>query len=322
MISQGMNKCKSKKVNNVDGNNQGQGQDTGKYRINTKDQFYTKVSVAKRCIEKMMDFAMANGIELAKYVWIEPSAGNGAFLHHIPPTFQKIGIDIDPKSPGICKSDYLEWVKTATAEMDMSDVIVFGNPPFGRQSSLAKAFIARSCEFAKIIAFILPKSFTKPSMNNAFRLDFHLIHSEELEKNSFVLNEDAYDVPCVFQIWQKRGTNRELVEKIPPCGFEYVKHDNYHIALRRVGANAGKSHKNDGKTEFSKQSHYFICFLHENVDAYVDNVIKKINCHVFPSNTVGPRSLSKSEINVVLNGIMEQMFAVIHTETETETEDS
>ena len=33
-------------------------------------------------------------------------------------------------------------------------------------------------------------------------------------------------------------------------------------------------------------------------------IIDKINAHIFPSNTVGPRSLSKSEANIVINQIL------------------
>jgi hypothetical protein len=262
-------------------------QDTGKFR-NTKDEFYTKEIVAKQCIEKIRERIS----EPNDYLWIEPSAGDGVFLNNI--TFPKIGIDTNPKSPNIQKEDYHLWSHPKTDK----DIIVFGNPPFGRQSSLAKSFISKSCKFAKLIAFILPRSFTKPSMYNSFDLSFHLLHSVELEKESFLLNNKSYHVPCIFQIWEKRDTPRKAYEKIKENGFKYVK-DKYDIALRRVGGNAGKCYKFGG--EFSIQSHYFIKF---DKSEHLNDIIKKINSHVFPSNTVGPRSLSKCEINNVLNDII------------------
>jgi len=269
-------------------------QDTGKFRINTKDQFYTNESIAKSCIETIIKLLPST----TEYLWVEPSAGNGSFLHNIPTTFEKIGIDIDPKAEDIETQDYLKWTPP-----EEKDIIVFGNPPFGRQSSLAKSFITKSCEFSKVIAFILPKSFTKPSMFKAFDLKFHLIHSLELEKDSFLLNGSKYDVPCVFQIWQKRDTDRAVEEKVNPIGFQYVKAvTTYDIAFRRVGGLAGKCYKNDG-TKFSVQSHYFLKFDEEVVE-HKEDIIEKINAHVFPSNTVGPRSLSKTEINKVINDII------------------
>lgn len=267
-------------------------QDTGKYR-NTKDQFYTKEVVAKQCIDKIVEIVESIS-HPNDYLWIEPSAGNGAFLNNI--TFPKIGIDIDPKSSNIQKEDFLSWNHPKTDK----DIIVFGNPPFGRQSSLAKSFILKSCKFAKIIAFILPRSFVKPSMYNSFDLSFHLVCSVELEKDSFLLNDKTYNTPCVFQIWEKKETPRKKDEKIQPNGFKYVKQNEVHdIAFQRVGGNAGKCYK-CGQAR-SVQSNYFIKL---DKNDQVNDIIEKINSHVFPSNTVGPRSLSKCEINKVLNTIV------------------
>lgn len=166
--------------------------DTGKFRTNMKDQFYTNDNVAKSCIHNIMTILPFT----SEYMWVEPSAGNGSFLHNIPSEFEKIGLDLEPNAKDIYKQDFLKWIPPSG-----KDIIIFGNSPFGRQSSLAKMFITKSCEFAKVIAFILPKSFTKPSMFNVFDVKFHLIQSIELEKNSFVINGLKYDVPCVFQIW-------------------------------------------------------------------------------------------------------------------------
>jgi len=275
-------------------------QDTGKFRINMKDQFYTDISVAKSCITTIINMLPYT----ENYIWVEPSAGNGAFLHSVPPSYEKIGLDVEPKASDILEQDYLLWMPPTE-----KDIIIFGNPPFGRQSSFAKSFISKSCKFAKVIAFILPKSFTKPSMFNAFDLKFHLVYSNELQRDSFILNGSKYDVPCVFQIWEKRNTNRVVEEKIKPQGFTYVKStEEYDIAFRRVGGLAGKCYKNDGKT-YSIQSHYFIKFdtLATN---QVNIIITKINSHIFPSNTVGPRSLSKQEASIVINDIIIQSLSV------------
>ena len=259
-------------------------QGTGKNR-NTKDQFYTNETVAKKCIQEIIETLPIT----MNYLWIEPSAGNGAFFNNV--SFPKVGLDIEPGTNDIQKQDYLLW------QPPTEDSIVFGNPPFGRQSSIAKAFIANSCKFAKVVAFILPRSFTKPSMYNAFPLSFHRVYSVDLEKNSFVLNEKPYDVPCVFQIWEKRDTERKVDEKIKPNGFQYVTNELYDIAIRRVGVYAGQCYEFGEKR--SIQSHYFIKF-----ETYNKNIIKQINNHIFPSNTVGPRSISKPEINKVLNDLI------------------
>ena len=280
-------------------------QDTGKFRTNTMDQFYTNVDVAKFCIQQIV----ASLPELPEsYLWIEPSAGNGAFFLNAPSEILLLGIDIDPKVSGIEKRDFLTW----TPPVGDKKILIFGNPPFGRQSTFAKAFIAHSCRFATIIAFILPKSFVKPSMSNAFSRMFHCTMSIELARDSFVLNDSPYDVPCVFQIWQKKDVARDIASKVAARGFQYVKADDitelkYDIALRRVGGLAGKCYKN-GNGPFSVQSHYFLKF---DSLGRLDEIMKKINSHTFPSNTVGPRSLSKTEINIVLNGLISAIDVVM-----------
>jgi len=185
--------------------------------------------------------------------------------------------------------------------------LVLGNPPFGRQSTLAKLFIIKTCKFAEVIAFILPKSFVKPSMNRVFSQEFHCIHSEELPENSFLLNGAIpYNVPCVFQIWQKQDMPRVILPEIQPLGYKYVKPDEqYNIVFRRIGVYAGKAYNPvlSPDTTYSKQSHYFIS-LEPQYKQLTSQIIEKINAHVFPSNTVGPRSLSKSEANEVINRIL------------------
>lgn len=291
-------------------------QDTGKYRTNIKDQFYTSPEVAKKCIQilisKLHDASLHSPspvLPLSSYLWVEPSAGNGAFLNNIPNTYDKIGIDIEPQCANIIKHDFLTWMPPET---NQKPVIIFGNPPFGRQSSLAKSFIAHSCSFAStfMIAFILPRSFVKPSMYCAFESHFHCIHTNDVETDAFVLGGDGtpYDVPCVFQIWQKKSTPRIVAEKITEKGFQYVKFnagDAWDIVIRRVGVYAGRCFINNGdETEYSIQSHHFIKFDKKYEKNIVD-IAKKINAHTFPTNTTGPRSLSKQEINEVLNSILE-----------------
>jgi len=253
-------------------------QDTGKFRTNMRDKFYTNKDVAKSCVKSIIDIVPFT----ENYLWIEPSAGNGSFLHNIPFAIEKIGLDLEPMANDIQKQDFLTWTPPLTDRK----IIVFGNPPFGRQSSLAKVFITKSCKFADVIAFILPRSFTKPSMFNVFATKFHLIHTEELEKNSFVINESSkYDVPCVFQIWHKKEIDRTMDKKICPSGFRYVKDDNnYDVAFRRVGGLAGKCYQKNETKKFSGQSHHFLKF-DDNFLPHVDTIVTKINEHTFPSNT-------------------------------------
>lgn len=272
-------------------------QDTGKFRRNTKDQFYTNSEVAKKCIATLQTILPDAETE---YFWIEPSAGGGSFFTQTPPC-ERIALDIDPKGSDIIKADFLTWSPPPTQK----PILLYGNPPFGRQSSLAKSFIARGATYSSVIAFILPKSFTKPSMNRVFPPHFHCIHSADLEANAFLINGAQHDVPCVFQIWKKMETERPKEEKVEPRGFTYTTaNQKYDCAFRRVGVNAGKAYPNTGAAH-SPQSHYFLV-LAEQYKPHLSWLLNKLYQHTFPSNTVGPRSLSKSEVNVVLNSFLEE----------------
>lgn len=267
-------------------------QGVGKGR-DTKDQFYTKKSVAESCVKEIISslpWISQNTL------WIEPSAGAGAFLEN---KYTTIALDIEPKAPGIVSADFLTWSLPSETKDKYEKIIFFGNPPFGRQGSIAKKFLRHACEQgADALAFILPRSFMKPSMYGCIPLTYHLIKHINLPKYSFEVNNEVYDVPCIFQIWEKQPVLRLGVVKEEPDGFTYVKPGAvYDLAFRRVGGDAGKTFRR-GAENPSIQSHHFLKF-NDGID--IIDVQKRINQHIFPSNTTGPRSLSKSEINSVIN---------------------
>jgi hypothetical protein len=275
-------------------------QDTGKFRKNTKDQYYTKSTVAEKCVNNIYSHIT----EAETYQWIEPSAGNGVFLKILLPTYDKLGIDLEPKSAEIQQGNFLDWAPTSNKKR-----IFFGNPPFGRQGSLAKSFIKHAANYADVIAFILPRSFVKPSMSRAFPLKFHCLFSEELEKNAFEVNKVEYDVPCVFQIWQKQTNERILEPAVEAEGFTYVKVDKpFDIAFKRVGGQAGKCYPfiTNASEKYNYQYYYYFKLSDEYVP-FTQKIIDLVNTHVFPSNTVGMRSLSKTEANRAMNQILESV---------------
>ena len=63
-------------------------QDTGKFRTNMKDQFYTIEPVVLSCVHHIIDLLPF----ACDYIWVEPSAGSGSFLHNIPNHLKKLGL--------------------------------------------------------------------------------------------------------------------------------------------------------------------------------------------------------------------------------------
>jgi predicted RNA methylase len=274
-----------------------QQQHTGLKR-NAIDKYYTKPDIVKLCIDTLTNHIQIRETDMI----IEPSAGNGAFIAEIKTLATNcIFYDIEPEHAEITKQDFLQMDVTQI-QANNQCVHVVGNPPFGRQSSLALKFIKKSCEFCETFSFILPKSFKKDSLKNKIPTNFHLQEEIDIPEMAFLVDGNEHDVPCVFQIWKKMENPRISDEKIIPQHFVFVKkHENPHISVRRVGVNAGMIDVN--VEEKSVESHYFIKFtnnksIQENV-ALLSGIIFEFN------NTVGPKSISKQELikkyNVVLN---------------------
>ena len=178
---------------------------------------------------------------------------------------------------------------------------VIGNPPFGRQSSLAIKFIKKSCEFCNSVSFILPKSFKKDSLKKTFPLKFHLIFEVDLPDKSFLVDGIEHNVPCIFQIWEKKSHSRFVAEKIEPLHFVFVeKSEDLDISFRRVGVNAGTIDINID--EKSVQSHYFIKFT--NGKSTNDNIRQLSKITYEFNNTVGPKSISKQELIKEFNKVL------------------
>ena len=263
-------------------------QDTGLKR-NTIDKYYTKLEIVEQCIEEIKKYINIIDNDLI----IEPSAGNGSFIEYIKRLSNNYKFyDIEPEHDEVLKQDFLE-IDYNILKQNFKNIHIIGNPPFGRQASLAIKFIKKCCLFSNSISFILPKSFKKDSMKKYFDKHYHLIFEIDLTNNSFLVNDIESDVPCVFQIWQYKEDIRNEIKKLIPLNFNFVKkEDEPDISFRRVGVNAGTIIREiDNK---SIQSHYFIKFTNNKS---IDENIEKLKLIKFDfNNTVGPKSISKQEL--------------------------
>jgi hypothetical protein len=272
-------------------------QQTTGLKRNTIDKYYTKSIVVVQCIKLVKQYISIIDTDLV----IEPSAGNGSFIKDIKKISNNYKFyDLEPENTEIVKQDFLE-IDYKPIQQKFVNIHIIGNPPFGRQSSMAIKFIKKCCLFSKSISFILPKSFKKDSMKKYFEKHYHLIYEIDLPENSFLVNGIESDVPCVFQIWQYKEEIRTTIDKKIPVNFKFViKEDNPDISFRRVGVNAGSIMKEI--TDKSSQSHYFIIFNNNKlIDENIEN-LKKIKFNF--NNTVGPKSISKQELINEFNKIL------------------
>lgn len=279
------------------------------------DKYFTKPSVAKQCV---------NMINLEDYDLIfEPSAGCGSFLVHLPKEKTKAA-DISPDIPEVVQMDFYN-ISKVMGLLDLTTnpnkkYLSVGNPPFGTSSDMAIDFFNGCAEFSDTVAFIVPRTFRKISVTNRLNMSFHLREEKLLEKNSFlILNPECanltqeYDVPCVFQIWDKQDHQREKIKtKSSSPYLTFVdKIDKATYAFRRVGGNAGllydtsnqQSKSNPKGISMKPPSHFYI-----NCDPEVAQTIRDMEWDYFSSkyDTAGNPSISKHELITKLEKILDK----------------
>lgn len=257
------------------------------------DQFYTTNEVASLCVGILCDTLPAISTDTST-LFIEPSAGKGAFLNAIQSN-HKIGFDIDPKLNSIIRQDFL---KLDLSEYKGDGKLVFiGNPPFGKNASLAVKFFNHCATYADVIAFIVPKSFNKPSIRKRLNGYFEIIYNQDTPHLSFTLNNEPMDVPCTFQIWIKTDSQivKDTIPQVSTCAdFTFSKRTSADFAIRRIGAHAGKVIEDF--TNYSDNSHYFIDVVDKQ---QVNSLIHRFRSIVWThekQDNAGVPSISKPEL--------------------------
>lgn len=191
------------------------------------DQFYTKDSVASDCFRDLLNILTSeSGYDLSITTFLEPSAGGGAFIRAIEEFgFKNVyACDIEPNGHLIQKRDFLND--------DLSDelpthenVVVVGNPPFGRRARMAAEFINKGFKYADTVAFILPLQFQKYSAQNKIIKNARLVFNKKLAPDSFVFNGKDYTVRCCFQIWTLLGFGNDTRLRTAPI----TKHSDFEM---------------------------------------------------------------------------------------------
>lgn len=246
------------------------------------DQFFTRPAVARQCVE-----TLSASLPPSDWLWVEPAAGEGAFFDAFPPG--SIAIDIAPHRPDVIESDFLAWRPPATGRR----IVVAGNPPFGRNASLARRFFDHAAGFADVVAMILPRTFEKPGFVDRLDRRMHLVTQDVLDPRSFDLAGEPHSVPTVFQIWEKRSELRPLgnAARSHP-DFAFVAREEGHFAFQRVGARAGLA-TIEGLRK-SAQSHYFL-----QASRCPDRLLRRlraIDWSPIKCRTAGNPSIGKGEL--------------------------
>jgi hypothetical protein len=268
---------------------------THKVRKEGLDKFYTLPECSKKCIDKTCEL-----YDIARWdLIVEPSAGNGSFFNQIQGD-KKIGIDILPDNENIIKQDFFDYYPPPNKE----DILVIGNPPFGRVSSLAIKFFNHSAKWASVIAFIIPRTFRKISVQNRLDDRFHLVYDEEIPNKPCCFTPEM-SVKCCFQIWEKKENKRDFIE-LPKTHSDWQflklgKRDstgqptpplNADFALRAYGGKIGDI-KTEGLNELRPKSwHWFKSIIDKKI--LIDRLMQLDYSNSV--NTARQNSMGQSEL--------------------------
>ena len=209
------------------------------------DKFYTDPNVALECIQTL---------DLDSYdLIIEPSAGSWAFSRHLPRD-KTYSFDLFPDEayPETIKQDWLEFdIISFAKEHNANNVLIIGNPPYGRASGLASKFIQHSAidnnlfDVKTTVAFVISEAFQKDSFMKRVPLTHTLTQHKSLG-SPFTMDGEPYS---------KLNTGWFVYEPIPrekenikTCSKWIKKHtkeeflslDDKKVALRTHGSGAGK----------------------------------------------------------------------------------
>ena len=210
--------------------------------MSTLDQFYTKESISSKCLNKLKEHFDYNSFD---YI-LEPSAGSGSFYKFLPEN-KRIGLDLEPKCEGVERLDYFDFKPQKNKKY-----MVVGNPPFGRISSIAVKFFNKSSEFADVIAFIIPRTFKRVSIQNKLSLDFKLIYNEDLPLKPCCFTPKM-SAKCCFQIWVKtKEPRKKIIYDKKHKDFTFLKYGpkddnnqptpptNADFVIKAYGSNCGE----------------------------------------------------------------------------------
>lgn len=234
---------------------------------NKFDEYFTKPEIAQNLFDKFCKI-VGKKEDLNKFIFIEPSVGNGAFFKLLPQN--KIGIDIKQTEFDTIQSDFLAYNLPKSPNQPF---IVIGNPPFGHRGVLALEFIKHATN-ADFVAFILPmffQSLGKGSIRYRVPANLHLLYEEVLPKNSFYTpsGKDA-DVHCCFQIYSKNHKK----EKREFSWYQDSDKEPFSELLKVVTVSLAKNRECGKEWIFNKKANFYLSSTFFKENAVVDSFEK------------------------------------------------
>jgi predicted RNA methylase len=261
----------------------------GNRRKTGVEQYYTPKDLALKLSAELI------AITGSDRSFMEPAGGNGSFIAAL----ESLGaqdiqaVDLYPKHPKVKSANFLEHTPSG------QDLVTISNPPFGRNNSLSIPFFNHAANHSEFIAFLVPRSWRKWSVQNRLDRRFHLISDQDVAVNYVTDSGERIgvnnDLRTCFQIWQRQKTLRPIIKVADQGLIQKCKPEQADIAVRVFGFGCGKVYR-----DFPRKANTTLMFL-TVLDARVFEVIEGLDYERFTLNTSYTRALALPELNYLLN---------------------
>ena len=263
----------------------------GNRRVTGLEQYYTPKHLAQSLTEEL--FSVLDSPQQRHF--LEPAGGTGSFIDALAGLGAKsiTSMDTHPKHPKVMRGDFLAF------QSSISDLVTISNPPFGRNNALSIPFFNHAAHISTHIAFLVPRSWRKWSVQNRLDLNFHLLHDQDVN----LIYEDQAGEPLAksnelrtcFQIWEKRDSSRPRTV-VPDNGYiRKTSPEEADVAMRVFGYGCGQVLES-----FERKPNTTLMFL--SFEAPVTaSLLRDLDFERFRNNTAYTQALSFQEINYLLN---------------------
>lgn len=292
-----------------------------KYHSAPLDKYFTDPKVAKELLEKLFQFVDIEHFDTI----IESSAGNASFSNLIPQFYKDkdirlLSFDIEPEHDSIKKLDFLTFDPKKYNLEDKDKVLVGFNPPYGKHSADARAFINKSLEFSDHVAMIVPQTVLLPKYMSTLPSNVHPLLKIPIQGNPFIVDGKPYEktLKTTFIYFKRLDHDRPPPPKrIESNGnWEFLKKsdpDQRSIASFKIQQNGSKSGRcvlngDDDYVIKNKKSKIYTDFyilVKPEFKKDLKEIQKKVSAyeHSFVNQTTW-KSLCKSRVAECLNSII------------------
>lgn len=195
-----------------------------------KDAYFTHPDDVKWCLDQLERIYGLKGKTA-----LEPAAGSNVFVKAAPELIWTTN-ELFPEFADGETHDYnIDFAKDDLEPLGKFDFVI-GNPPYGRNSMLARRFVLRSLEVSNVVAMVLPKGLRRHTIwDKYFPDDCKVVFEEPLPRSTFLLPDGREKGVGTFFLILERvpGYSRGTLLEDAPDGYQALETWNTKEQLKQ-----------------------------------------------------------------------------------------